>query len=103
MLLGHQLSEVATEIICIASVLKLLGQVDTLIDVNVDNIGAIYWSPNASSGNYTKQIDTMYHSVREYTASGIFKVKYVRPEESPADIPTKNTNVETFNKWKGRP
>ena len=36
------------------------------IEINVDNIGAIYLSKNATTGNRTKHMDTRYHFVQEY-------------------------------------
>jgi hypothetical protein len=66
--------------------------------VNVDNVGAVYLSKNATTGNRTKHIDTRYHFVREYVEDGIVKVVFVRSEDNDADIFTKNLNGETFEK-----
>jgi hypothetical protein len=68
------------------------------IEVNVDNVGAIYLSKNASTSNRTKHIDTRYHFFREYVEVGILKIKFVRSENNHADIFTKNTSVEIFKK-----
>ena len=92
-------SELATEILYVAGILKFLGiPIEYPIIVNVDNIGAVYLAKNATTGNRTKHIDTRYHFVREYVEDGIIKVRFVRSEENHADIFTKNLNIEKFEK-----
>jgi hypothetical protein len=57
-------SEVTQEIMHIVGVLKFLKvEIQFPITVNVDNIGAIYLSQTAMTGNRTKHIDTRYHFV----------------------------------------
>ena len=91
--------EVAMEILYIAGILKFLGvKIKYPIEVNVDNIGAVYLAKNATTGNRTKHIDTRYHFVREYIEDGIVKVIFVRSENNDVDIFTKNVNTATFNK-----
>jgi len=91
------ISEVAMEILYVAGILKFLGvPLEYPITVNVDNIGAVYLTKNATTGSRTKHIDTRYHFVREYIEDGIVKVQFVRSEENHADIFTKNLNTETF-------
>ena len=93
------ISEVATEILYVAGILKFLGiRLQYPIIVNVDNIGAVYLSKNATTGNRTKHIDTRYHFVREYIEDGILKVVFVRSENNHADIFTKNLSTESFTK-----
>ncbi|MFN7263265.1 MAG: reverse transcriptase domain-containing protein [Cyanobacteriota bacterium] len=93
------ISEVAMEILYIVGILKFLDvKINYPIEVNVDNIGAVYLSKNATTGNRTKHIDTRYHFVREYVEDGIVKVVFVRSEDNDADIFTKNLNGETFEK-----
>lgn len=93
------ISEVAMEILHIVGILKFLDvKINYPIEVNVDNIGAVYLSQNATTGNRTKHIDTRYHFVREYIEDGVVKVVFVRSENNDADIFTKNLNGETFEK-----
>ena len=93
------ISEVAMEILYVAGILQFLGVPLTYpITVNVDNIGAVYLSKNATTGSRTKHIDTRYHFVREYIEDGIVKVQFVRSEDNHADIFTKNLNTETFGR-----
>ena len=93
------ISEVAQEILFIAGTLKFIGvQVSYPITVHVDNIGAIYLSQTATTGNRTKHIDTRYHFVREYIEDGTFKIIFVRSAENIADIFTKNLPTEAYKK-----
>ena len=58
--------EVSTKILFIAGVMKFLGMEITYpIEINVDNIGEIYLSKNATMGNHTKHVDTRYHFDQE--------------------------------------
>ena len=92
-------SEVAMEILYIAGILQFLGIKPSYpIEVQVDNIGAIYLSKTATTGSRTKHIDTRYHFVRDYIEDGILKVVFVRSAENIADIFTKNLNGEQFRK-----
>jgi hypothetical protein len=93
------ISEVVMEILYIVGILKFLDvPLKYPIEVNVDNIGAVYLTKNATTGNQTKDIDTRYHFVRENIEDGIVKVVFVRSEENDVDIFTKHLNTETFNK-----
>ena len=87
-------SEVATEILFIKSMLEFLGvKVELPIEVNVDNVGAIYLSKSATTSNRTRHIDTRYHFVREYIDDGVLKVVFVKSEDNHADIMTKNLSI----------
>ena len=84
-------SEITTEILFIKSMLEFLGvKVELPIEVNVDNIGAIYLSKRATSSNRTRHIDTRYHFVREYIKNGILKIVFVKSKDNDADIIMKN-------------
>ncbi len=96
------ISEVAMKILYSVGILKFLGvQIQYPIEVNVDNIGAVYLAKYATTSNRTKHIDTRYHFVREYIEDGIVKVIFVRSENNHADIFTKNLNGESFEKHSG--
>ena len=64
----------------------------------MDNVGAIYIANNYTTGQRTKHIDIRTHFVREYIEEGIIKVVFVRSDENDADIFTKNTTEEIFEK-----
>ena len=60
------ISEVSTKILFIAGVMKFLGMnIVYPIEINMDNIGAIYLSKNATTVNRTKHVVTMYHFVQD--------------------------------------
>ena len=93
------ISEVATEILFIKSMMEFLGvEVKLPIEVKVDNVGAIYLSKSATTSNRTRHIDTRYHFVREYIDDGILKVVFVKSEENDADIMTKNLSIGLYEK-----
>ena len=93
------ISEVSTKILFIAGVMKFLGmEITSPIEINVDNIGAIYLSKNATTGNCTKHVDTRYHFVWEYIEKGIVKIVFVRSEDNKTDLMTKNLGNELYAK-----
>ncbi len=88
---------VATEILYMAGILKFLGiPLNCPIKVNVDNIGAVYLSKNATTGSQAKHIDTRCHIVREYIEDWILKVGFVRLGKNHADIFTNNVHTGMF-------
>ena len=66
------------------------------IEVNVDNVGAIYLVNNESMSLRTKHVDTRYHFVREFVADGKVIVVFVKSKENIADMFTKNLGREDF-------
>ena len=83
------LSEVATEILYICSILRFLQvKQEFPIEVHVDNVGAIYLSKNASTSNRTKHIDTRYHffasmSKQELSRSSLSALSIIMRTFSP--------------------
>ena len=79
--------------------MEFLGvKVDLPIEVNVDNMGAIYLSKSATMSNRTQHIDTRYHFVREYIDDGILKVVFVKSEDNHTDIMIKNLLIQLYDK-----
>ena len=68
--------------------------------VQVDNIGAIWLSNNRNTGDRTKHIDIRTSFVKEYQEDGIIIIKFVKSEDSEADIFTKNTSSIIFKDTK---
>ncbi len=56
-----------------------------------DNTGAIYLVKNQQISARTKHIDIRWHFIRELYDRKIVTVKFVRSEDNPSDICTKNT------------
>ena len=89
--------EVMAEILFVKSVLEFLKvECKFPIQVQVDNVGAIYLAKQAVTSNRTKHIDTRYHFVRDYVEDGVVKVQFIWSEENDADIFTKNLQEETY-------
>jgi hypothetical protein len=93
------LSEVAKEVIFVKQLVASMGiTIAFPIIIKVDNVGAIYLANNHTTSQRTKHIDIRQHFVREYIEDGILKVVFVKSEDNDADIFTKNTTEELFNK-----
>jgi hypothetical protein len=90
---------VAKEVIFVKQLVASMGiTIAFPIIIKVDNVGAIYIANNHTTGQRTKHIDIRQHFVREYIEDGILKVVFVKFEGNDADIFTKNTTEELFNK-----
>jgi hypothetical protein len=93
------LSEVAKEILFAKQLLETCGiKLNLPIIVRVDNVGAIFLGNNFSVSQRTKHIDMRTHFVREYIEDEILKILFIRSEDNTADIFTKNTSEEIFNR-----
>lgn len=93
------ISEVAKELLFIKQTIESMGiQVQLPIKIKTDNVGAIYLSNNYTTSQRTKHIDIRTHFVRQHIEDGIFKIEFVRSADNDADIYTKNTSEEIFNK-----
>ena len=73
-------------------------KVELPIVIKTDNVGAIYLSNNYTTSQRTKHIDVRVHFVRQFIEDGIFKIEFVGSEDNDADIFTKNTSEEIFDK-----
>ena len=88
--------EAVKEIPFIIQVLLFLGvQVETPVEVFVDNVGAIFMSENASSSSRTRHMDTRWFYVNDLQSDKIVLIKFVRSEDNVADVATKNVSGET--------
>ena len=94
------LSELCVEVLHVRSLLNFLDlPVSYPIDVQVDNVGAIFLSTNYT-GKRTQHIDARYHFVRDYVEDGTVKINFVTSEENVADIFTKHPTTASFEKNK---
>jgi hypothetical protein len=92
-------SEVAKEILFVKQLMYTIGiDIKLPIITRVDNIGAIFLGNNSSVGQRTKHIDIRSHFVREYIEDDVIKLVFVRTADNEADIFTKNTSEDLFNK-----
>jgi len=96
-------SEVCTEIMFIRSILEFMKvQIELPIEINCDNVGAIFLAYNAKTSARTKHVDIKYHFTREFIVDGIVMIKFVKSEENDSDIFTKNKNRETFHRHENK-
>ena len=63
-----------------------------------NNQGAIFPVKNSQVGICTKHIDICHHFMRDMMEYKDIDIKYIRSEENPADIMTKNTSEAYFVK-----
>ena len=93
------LSELAKEIIFLKQLVEYMGiKIRYPIIVRVDNVGAIYIANNYTTSQRTKHIDVRTHFVREFIEDGIIKIIFIKSEDNDADIFTKNTAEELFQR-----
>jgi hypothetical protein len=92
------MSEAVKEIKFTFQLLKIGIEVNLLIMVKTDNVGAMFMAQNASSGVRTHNIDTRYHYVRENLEEGIINNEFVKSIENDSDIFTKNVSQEIYDK-----
>jgi len=79
--------------------MEFLGEkVKYPITVYCDNVGAIYLAYNEKISRRTKHVDTRTHFVRNYVENGTIKIIFVRSEDNDADVFTKNTSENTYDK-----
>jgi hypothetical protein len=63
-----------------------------------DNLGAMFLAKNAQVSARTKHIDVRHHYIRDLIKEKKLELKFVKSEDNPADIMTKNTNRDLFQK-----
>jgi len=91
--------EAAQEVKFVVQVLQLIGIKEELpMVVQVDNIGAIFIAENVTTSQCMKHIDACYHNIREFIEDGFIKLIFVRMRENTADVFTKNTSGDTYDR-----
>ena len=70
--------------------------VELPIDVLVDNMGAMFMTQNLTSSDRTCHMDTRWHYVNDFQEDGFIRVQFVRSEDNPSDLETKNVTGEIF-------
>lgn len=74
--------------------------IDLPVTVYVDNKGAIFMANNPVIKR-TKHIHARYHLIRQYINDGIIYIQFLASNKNIADLFTKNTSGETFDKHMG--
>jgi hypothetical protein len=92
------LSDCAQEAIFTQNLVKeITGQQPPAI-IYEDNLGAIYLSKNQQVSSRTKHIDIRHHWIRNLRTEKRLEIRFKRSENNSADIMTKNTTKEIFEK-----
>ena len=63
-----------------------------------DNQGAIFLAKNTQVGIRTKHIDIRHHFLRDMVEEKDIDIQYIRSEDNPADIVTKNISEADFTR-----
>ena len=93
------LSELVKELKFIVQLSQTMNiTVELPITVHVDNVGAIWLSNNRNTGDRTKHIDIRTAFVTEYQEDGKIIIKFVKSEDNEADIFTKNTSSNIYQR-----
>ena len=70
--------------------------VETPTTIYVDNVGAIWLSNNRTTSERTKHVHIRTAFVKEYQEEGKILIKFVKSEETDANMNTTNTPNTTF-------
>jgi predicted sulfurtransferase len=63
-----------------------------------DNLGAIYLAKNQQVSGRTKHIDIRHHWLRDLQTSKRIDIRFKRSDDNSADIMTKNSTKDLFEK-----
>ena len=78
--------------------LKELTGVENPAVIYEDNTGAIFLVKNQQVGARTKHIDVRHHFIRGQIKQGTLEIKFIRSENNPSDIMTKNAAATIFDR-----
>jgi hypothetical protein len=92
------LSECAQESVFTQNLIQELTGEDNQAIIYEDNLGAIYLAKNYQVSGRTKHIDIRHHWLRDLQTSKRIDIRYIRSENNPADIMTKNTGKDLYQK-----
>jgi hypothetical protein len=92
------LSDCAQESVFTRSLINEITRVQHTAVIYEDNLGAIYLVKNQQVSSRTKHIDVRHHYLRDLHNDKVIEVRFKRSEDNSADIMTKNTSKELFEK-----
>ena len=92
------LTEVMKEIKFINQLLSTMNMdIEMLITIYVDNVGAIWLSNNRTISERTKRVHIKTAFVKEYQEEGKILIKFEKSEENDADTSTEHTKHHIQN------
>ena len=84
------LLEVGKDVVWLRRLMHELGTpIDGPTPLLEDSRAAIKWTSESASWSKTRHIDTAFHKLREWKASGVIDVEYVHTSAQRADVFTK--------------
>ena len=90
------LSACAQEVNFVSMLLREMTEVEKPSVIYEDNQGAIFLAKNRQVGILTKHINIRHHFLRDMAEEKYIDIQYIRSEENPAYIMTKNTLEADF-------
>ena len=66
--------------------------------LKIDNIGAVYLANSWSAGGRTRHMETRMFFLRDLKEAGVIDIKWLKGNENPVDLFTKNLAGPAFNK-----
>lgn len=92
-------TEAAQDMLYARKLLESLGlRVKLPMTLFIDNKGFVDFTKNWSTGGRMRHIDCRYYFLRELREEGIIEVLWIDSASNSADIFTKNTDTQTFEK-----
>lgn len=95
------LSDASRQLVWINSLMSELNMPVKAIPLYGDNQGAIFIASNAVTEKRTKHMDIRYHYIREVIEQGKVSLYFVKTDENPADMLTKNLARDKFLMCRG--
>ena len=90
-------SEVVKEIKVLYQMLRSIEiKLPLPINVQVDNLGAIWLANNSSESEKTKHVDLRAHFVRDMIKDQVIEINFVKSAENDSDIMTKNQQGQHY-------
>jgi len=83
----------------IYSILTELGYRFESIHISGDNQGSIFMSLNLVTKLRNKYINVRFHAIRDFVTQGKVKLFFIKENENPADMFTKNLSHVKFCKF----
>jgi hypothetical protein len=94
------ISDCSRQAVWLRSLLKELGWFIGPVTISGDSQSAIFLASNPVQEKRTKHIDIKYHFIREKIEEKQVQLRFVKGEENPADLLTKNLSHNKFDKFK---
>ena len=90
-------TDITTELLFIKQIMTFLGmEMNKKMNIELDNLGALFLAENEYACQRTKHIDIRYHFIRQHVENGIIQIELIKLEDNTADVFTKNLGYKLF-------